>query len=45
MIDIINKNLVSMPSNEFCLPNVEPPKVLRPVTDDRLPKDDIFLFF
>lgn len=44
MVCIINKNLISFPSKEFCLPNVEWPNVLRPVIDDdRLPKDDFFI--
>jgi hypothetical protein len=41
---IKNKNLMSFPSNEFCLPNVEPPNVFRPAADDRLPNDAFFIF-
>lgn len=42
-INKINKHLISLPSNEFCLPNVEPPKVFRPAADERLPKDAFFI--
>lgn len=35
---------MSFPSNEFCLPNVEPPNVFRPAADDRLPNDAFFIF-